>query len=181
MKRLLIVFLLLGYFSSGAYAEEQGEQKYVGVFYGVADSGDGDVKNGNLGMVIGGYVKSGLGVEFFYSDTFDEDDVDTDVGKIRYETQVWGLLGSYRVGDKYYGQVKAGYTFLDLNAKISGLTSEKWKEEGLTYGVGFGIKVGKNGAVELNYLVLPEVTDRIAGLDVEFDNELYSLGYNWNF
>jgi len=126
-------------------------------------------------------IKSGPGIEFFYSDTFDEDDVNTAVGKIRYETQVWGLLGTYRVGDKVYGLVKAGYTFLDLNAKISGLTSEKWQEEGLSYGVGIGIKVGKNGTVELNYLVLPEVTDRILDLDVEFDNELYSLGYNWNF
>ncbi|MCP4766655.1 MAG: porin family protein [Gammaproteobacteria bacterium] len=181
MKRLLIVFLLLGYFSSGAYAVEPTEQKYAGVFYGIADSGDGGVKNGNLGLVIGGHVDSGIGIEFFYSDTIDGDDESTSLGKIRYESQIWGLLGTYRFGDKYYGLIKAGYTFLDLEAKITGLTREKWKEEGLSYGIGFGVRVGKNSAVELNYLVLPDVTDRILGFDVEFDNELYGLGYNWFF
>jgi opacity protein-like surface antigen len=187
MKRLLIVFLLLGYFSSGAYAAELGEQKYVGVFYGEVDTevdsgaGDADIENGNLGFVIGGQIESGPGIEFFYSDTIDEDETKTNLGKIRYDSQVWGLLGTYRFGDKYYALLKAGYTFIDLKAKLSGVPSEKLNEDGLSYGIGFGIEVGKNGAVELNYLVLPEVTDRILGLDVEFDNELTSLGYNWYF
>jgi len=181
MKRLLIVFLLLGYFSSVAHAAEPVEQKYAGVFYGVVDSGDGDVENGNLGLVIGGHVESGLGVEFFYSDTIDEDETDTVSGTLRFESQVWGLLGTYRVGGKYYGLLKGGYTFLDLRAKVTGVDSEKWKEEGLSYGIGFGVEVGKNGAIELNYLVLPEVNDRIGGTEFDFDNELISLGYNWNF
>ncbi|MCP4300378.1 MAG: porin family protein [Gammaproteobacteria bacterium] len=181
MKKLLIVFLLLGYFSPGAYAEEPGERKYAGVFYGIVDSGDGDVEAGNLGLVIGGYVKSGLGVELIFSDTINEDDKENNLGKVRYKSQVWGLLGSYRFGDKVYGLVKAGYTFLDVSGRITGLSSEKWEEEGLSYGIGAGVKVGRSGTIELNYLVLPDVTDRILNTDVEFENELISLGYNWNF
>ena len=193
MKRLLIVFLLLGYFSSGAYADErgepdeQGERNHVGVFYGKANSnvdiglGDDDIENGNLGIVFGGHSESGLGFELFYSNTVDQEESDSVDGKVRYDAQIWGLLGNYRVGNEFYGLVQVGYAFIDLRAKVSGFASEKVKEEGLSYGIGFGIEVGKHGAVELKYLVLPDIYERIGGFDTEIDNDLTTLGYNWYF
>ena len=187
MKRLLIVFLLLGYFSSGAYANEHGERMHFGVFYGKADSNvdigidDDDIENGNLGFVIGGHAESGMGFEFFYSDTVDQEENDTVLGKVRYDSQIWGLLGNYRIGDKFYALIEAGYTFIELRAKVSGFSAEKYKEDGLSYGIGFGIEVGKHGAVELKYLVLPDINERIVGFDVEIENELTTLGYNWYF
>lgn len=188
MKRLLIVFLLLGYFSSGAYAEEQAEQKYVGVFFGKANSnvdigiGDADIENGNVGIVVGGHAESGLGFEFFYSNTVDQDDDTLAAGKVRYDSQIWGFLGSYRISSgPVYGLAKAGYAFLDLQAKVSGLSQEKYKEEGLSYGVGAGIEVGGHGAIELNYLILPDINERIDGFDTEIETELITLGYNLYF
>jgi hypothetical protein len=182
MKQRLIVLLLLGYFCSGAQAAEDTERGYVGVFYGEIDSSDGGVKNKNLGLVLGGSMKSGPGVEFFYSDTFDEDTTETTGSPdVRYSTQAWGLLGTYRFGTEYYALLKAGYSFIDLTAKTAGVGSEKFKEDGLSYGIGVGIEVGNNGAVELNYLVLPdlEITSGNEFLDVE--NDLLSLGYYWHF
>ena len=182
MKRLLIVMLLLGYFSNGAYATEHEEHKYIGVYYAWVDINDGDVENGNLGLVLGGYMDSGIGVEFFYTDTIDEDEFDNpDGNNIKYESQVWGLLGTYRFGqDKVYGLVKAGYVFIDLNARIVGGRSNRTDEDGLAYGIGGGVRVGKNGSVELNYLILPEIED-IDGIQVDAEQELISLGYNWHF
>jgi hypothetical protein len=182
MKQLLIVLLLLGYFSSGAQAAEDTDRGYVGVFYGELDSGDGDVENKNLGFVLGGSMESGPGVEFFYSDTVDKDESKfTGSADIRYSTQAWGLLGTYRIGTKYYARLKAGYTFIDVTGQVSGEGSEKFKEEGASYGIGFGIEVGNNGAVELNYLVLPDIELSSGDEFFDVENELISLGYNWYF
>ena len=182
MKQPLIILLLLGFFSSGGYASEHETRNYVGVFYGVVDSGDGDVENGNLGIVIGGNLESGPGIEFFYSETIDKDEFNSStLPDLKYSTQVWGLLGSYRIGGDFYGMLKVGYTFVELKADIAGGGSDKIDENGLTYGVAAGMQVGDNGAVELNYLVLPEFEESLNGDNVDYDNELISLGYNWYF
>ena len=179
MKQLLVVLLLLGYFSSSAHATEHGEEKYVGVFYGQASTED--VDNGNLGLVVGGFLESGPGVEFFYSNTVDKDDFEDSTGRIfKYETQAWGLLGTYRFGGDLYAMLKAGYTFVDVKANQIGGSSNTFDEDGLSYGLGVGYRVGENGSVELNYLVLPEI-EEIEGILVEADTELLSLGYNWHF
>ena len=129
MKQLLIVLFLLGYFSSGAQAAKDGERGYVGVFYGQVDTSDGGGENGNLGLVIGGSLDSGPGVEFFYSDTVDKDEFQSDTfPDIRYSTQVWGLLGTYRFGTKHYALLKAGYTFIDVKGEAAGVANEKFDE-----------------------------------------------------
>jgi hypothetical protein len=187
MKQLLIVLLLLGYFSSGAQAQAAKDPKdtdkgYIGVFYGEVDSSDGGIENRNLGLVAGGSMESGPGVEFFYSDTVDKDtNVSAGSPDVRYSTQAWGFFGTYRFGSEYYALLKGGYAFIDVTRQTAGVGSQKFKEDGLSYGVGVGIEVGKNGAVELNYLVLPdiELSSNDQFLDVE--NELISLGYNWYF
>ena len=182
MKQLLIVLLLLGYFSSGAQAAEGVEKGYVGVYYGEINSGDGDIKNKNLGLVIGGSMESGPGVEFFYTDTVDKDTtVSAGLPDVRYSTQAWGLLGTYRVGSDFYALLKAGYTFIDVTSQTAGVGSQKFKEDGLSYGIGVGIEVGKSGAVELNYLVLPDIELASGNQFVDVENELISLGYNWYF
>ena len=181
MKQLLIVLLLLGYFGSGAQATDA-DRGYAGVFYSLVDSSDGDIENGNLGLVVGGSMDSGPGVEFFYSDTIDKDTFEsTGFPDIRYSTQVWGLLGTYKFGTEFYALLKAGYTFVDVSADIAGEPNEKFSEDGLSYGVGFGIEVGKSGAVELNYLVLPDIELSLDDQNFEVGSEQISLGYNWLF
>ena len=182
MKQLLIALLVLGYFGFGVQAAEEVEQRYAGFFYGEVDTNEGDVENMNLGLVIGGRMESGPGIEFFYSDTVDKDEFSEDgFSDVRYSTQAWGLLGTYKFGTKFYGVVKGGYTFVDLKADIAGRSNESLDEDGLSYGVGAGFEVGKNGAIELNYLVLPEMEESLFDENVEFENELTSIGYNWHF
>ncbi len=185
MKQLLIALLLLGYFSSGAQAAKDPkdtERGYAGVFYGQIDTSDGDIKNKNLGLVAGGSLESGPGVEFFYSDTVDKDETKSAGSPdVRYSTQVWGLLGTYRFGTQFYAILKGGYSFVDLTRQTSGSGSQKFKEDGLSYGVGFGIEVGKHGAVELNYLVLPDIELSSNNQFSDVENELISLGYNYHF
>ncbi len=183
MKQLLIALLLLGYFGSGVQAAEEEEKKYAGIFYSELNTNDGSVENKNYVIVVGANLKSGFGMEFFYSDTVDKDEVRSTAlaADIRYSSQAWGLLGTYRVGSKFYGVAKAGYTFVDLTADIAGQGKETLDEDGFSYGVGFGIEVGEYGAIELNYLVLPEMEE--SDLDNHFglENELTSIGYNWYF
>ena len=184
MKQLLIVLLILGYFSSSAQAQDPDnpDKGYFGVFYGVLDSGDDGIENKNLGIVLGGNLKSGPGVEFFYTNTVDKDEIKTTgAPDIRYETQAWGLMGTYRVGTKVYAKFKAGYTFVDLKGEFSGPGRQNFEEEGWAYGLGVGADVGNNGAIELNYLVLPDI--EVSGGNEFFDieNELLSLGYHWYF
>ena len=68
-----------------------------------------------------------------------------------------------------------------VKADIAGRSNESLDEDGLSYGVGAGFEVGKNGAIELNYLVLPEMEESLFDENVEFENELTSIGYNWHF
>jgi len=182
MKQLLIVLLLLGYFSSGAQAAENGERGYVGVFYGEVDTNEGSIENRNLGIVVGGSLESGPGVELFYSDTVDKDEFEaTGFPDIRYSTQVWGLLGTYRFGTEFYAMLKAGYTFVDVKGEVAGAANEKFDEDGLSYGLAVGIEVGDNGAVELNYLVLPDIELSVGNENADVENEMMTLGYNWYF
>jgi hypothetical protein len=182
MKQLFIVLLVLGFFSSGAQANEHGETGYVGVYYGVADSNDGDVENGNLGLVVGGSLESGPGIEFFYTDTVDKDEFEDDgLPDVRYSTQAWGLLGTYKFGSKFYAMLKAGYVFMDIRGDVAGSGTEKFDEDGLSYGFGAGIEVGDSGAVELNYLSLPDVELSVGNENIDFENEIISLGYYWRF
>lgn len=184
MKQLLIVLLLLGYFSSGAQAAEDSkdEKGYFGIFYGELDSNDGGIKNKNFGLVAGGSMESGPGVEIFYSDTVDEDTtVTAGAPDVRHSTQAWGLLGTYRFGSEYYALLKAGYAFIDVTSQTAGVGSTKFKEDGWSYGIGVGIEVGNNGAVELNYLVLPDLEITSGSQFADVENELISLGYNWYF
>ena len=180
MKQILFVLLLLGYFGSGAQATD-GDRGYAGFFYSQVETGD-NVENGNLGLVIGGSMDSGPGIEFFYSDTVDKDtSKSTGLPDVRFSSQVWGLLGTYRFGSEVYALLKAGYTFVDVRADIAGQPNEKLGEDGLSYGVGFGVEVGKNGAIELNYLVLPDIEESLGDQNVDVGSEQISLGYNWLF
>ncbi len=182
MKQLLIALLLLGYFGSGVQAAGEEEKKYAGIFYSEAESDFGN-ENKNYLLVVGANIKSGFGMEFFYSDTVDKDEARTTAGDIRFSTQAWGLLGTYRVGSKFYGVAKVGYTFADLKVEVAGQDSATMEEDGFSYGVGFGIEVGEYGAIELNYLVLPEMELIVPGVNmfIGLENELTSIGYNWYF
>ena len=68
-----------------------------------------------------------------------------------------------------------------MRADIAGEPNEKFAEDGLSYGVGFGIEVGKSGAVELNYLVLPDIELSLDDQNFDVGSEQISLGYNWLF
>ncbi len=183
MKQLVIVLLLLGYFSSGAQAkegDEDGNLTYFGVSASQVETDD--IENNNFGIVLGGSSEAGPGAELFYSDTFDGERVKTTgFPDVDYSTQVWGLLGTYRFGTEVYARLKFGYASVDVRADVAGSGTETFDEGGWSYGIGVGIEVGKSGAVELNYLVLPEIDLTIGDQFETVDSDLVSLSYNWYF
>jgi hypothetical protein len=183
MKQLLIVILLLGYFSSGAQAKEGAEDGSL-IYFGVSASQveSEDIDNYNYGIVIGGSIDKGPGAELFYSNTFDGERVETTgFPDVDYSTQVFGLLGTYRFGTQIYTRLKLGYASVDVRADVAGSGTQDFDEAGWSYGIGVGIEVGKRGAVELNYLVLPDIDLTIGDQFETVDSDLISLGYNWYF
>jgi hypothetical protein len=183
MKQLLIVLLLLGYFSSGAQARESAEDNSL-TYFGVSASQveNEDIENYNYGIVLGGSIDKGLGAELFYSNTFDGERVETTgFPDVDYSTQIYGLLGTYRIGTKFYTRLKLGYASVDVRADVAGGGTEDFDEAGWSYGIGVGLEVGKSGAVELNYLVLPDIEVTIGNEFETVNNDLISIGYNWYF
>ncbi|KXO12714.1 outer membrane protein [Moritella sp. JT01] len=105
-----------------------------------------------------GIQKSAFGLEF--EGTF----VDMDKNNIDLEYKSYAIYGTYRTSGKYYAKLRAGY--LDETLKSD---TTKWKDDGFSGGILFGIELGDAFTVEVGYTV------------IKADFKYFSLGGNVHF
>lgn len=176
MKKNLIALILLSFVASVTAAETE-QQNYVGILYGQVESED--VETGNIGFVLGSTLEQGFGFEVFYTTTIDEDEISSGPVKADISTDTYGILATYKFGNKVYFKVKGGYAVVDLEFDFDGFGSIDDDTSDFAYGVAVGAQFD-TGSLELNYLVLPEF-DEFQGLDVDAEVDMISIGYNWDF
>ena len=175
MKGKIILLLVTAAFTAPVtQAENQG---YAGAFYGLVESED--VETGNLGILVGSSWNNGVGIEFMYSFTINEEELSEGPFTADVSIDTLGLYATYTAGEEFYLRGKAGYAKVDLEFDFEGLGSIDDDTSDFSFGVSFGYRT-TNGALELTYLVLPEFDD-FQGIEVDADVDMLSIGYNFNF
>ncbi len=169
-------------------------QVYFAAKYGEITIAEDVPENGsdirNLGFVFGKGINDILSAEFEYTTTVSEDDDYLGDGSSA-SVDTLGLYLAAKTPGKVYFKGRVGYTRVaqEFGADSSIPELEGTKNiYGLAVGVGGGVKVGKNGAVEFEYMLYPtrddvETIDFGPGIGVlEFDLEMdfITLSYVWS-
>ncbi|MCP4392445.1 MAG: outer membrane beta-barrel protein [Gammaproteobacteria bacterium] len=177
MKPVIYVIFLSALFAVPA---AHAEGNYAGILYGQVKSEDIDTDN--LGFTIGTSADKGAGFEFFYAPTLNEDEISSGSLEADITIDTYGLLAFYKTDDDVFGgylKFKGGIAVVDLEFDFGDDGKLDDDTSGLAYGIGIGIRTGR-GALELNYLVLPEFDD-FRGIDVDAEVDMFSISYLWDF
>jgi Outer membrane protein beta-barrel domain len=86
----------------------------------------------------------------------------------QWDIDTWALYAAYRTPGNLYAKAKAGVLHEKINVNIVG-AGISGSDSGLSLGVGGGLRLGRNAALELEYTI------------VEQDVNFASLGVNLNF
>ena len=178
MNKLITTLALTTAVASTAWAESG----YIGADIGRVDaeitadyfSGGFDTQPIALRLKGGGELNKNLAIEGYIGmgvskDTVKDTDIDAEVDTM-IGLDIKGLLP---IGDAAALYAKAGL------ARISFKDSENdtYTKNGLTYGVGANVSVGKNMALTLDYTVFPDAENKEYELDVE--SSMISIGFQY--
>lgn len=153
---------------------------YAGFIYGQVSSEEIDTEN--FGFVVGTAQEKGGGVEFFYTKTVAEDEFSLAPFDVEVTIDTYGLLAYYKTGtDDFdtYLKLQGGLAVVDLEFDFGAIGSIDDDTSGLAYGAAFGFRIG-DGALEINYLVLPEFDD-FEGIEIDAEVDFIGISYRWNF
>lgn len=148
-------------------------------------SGSDDVEMENIGFTFSGDINEYLALEFEYSQTVSEEELDlfnlgTDL-KVSSDTLGLFLVGKTQ-GDIYL-KGRVGYTRVEQDISYAGFSNSA-NVYGVAAGLGAGIKLAKGAALEIEYTVYPK-TDRFEELGIGFDDDLetefVTIGFVWSF
>ena len=148
-------------------------------------SGSDDVELENIGFTFAGDINEYLALEFEYTQTVSEEELDLfNLGphlKVSSDTLGLFLVGKTQ-GDVYF-KGRLGYTRVEQDISYSGFSNSA-NVYGVAAGVGVGIKLAAGAAIEIEYSVYPK-TDRFEELGIGFDDELETefatVGVVWSF
>ncbi len=168
-KQILVVLAAL--FLAGAAQAAEERSWYAGLKTGVMsldEAGIGDLTQG--GVLFGYKMVQGdwgsFAIEADYTDTISDGNVD--FAAATWEAESLAGCLAYRTPGKGYFKGKVGY--VDASAEVSAFgLSEKVDDSDYTAGIGFGWKVGKNMALEIEW------TRAFFDADLDF----YSFGFNF--
>ena len=163
---------------------------YLGIKFGQITidepvSGSDDVEMENVGFTFAGDINDYLALEFEFSQTVSEEELDLfNLGpdlKVSSDTLGLFLVGKTQ-GDIYF-KGRVGYTRVEQDISYSGFSISA-NVYGVAAGLGAGIKLSKGAALEIEYTVYPE-TDRFEDLGIGFDDgldtEFVTIGFVWSF
>jgi opacity protein-like surface antigen len=163
---------------------------YLGIKFGQITidepvSGSDDVEMENVGFTFAGDINDYLTLEFEFSQTVSEEELDLfNLGpdlKVSSDTLGLFLVGKTQ-GDIYF-KGRVGYTRVEQDISYSGFSISA-NVYGVAAGLGAGIKLSKGAALEIEYTVYPE-TDRFEDLGIGFDDgldtEFVTIGFVWSF
>jgi opacity protein-like surface antigen len=163
---------------------------YLGIKFGQITidepvSGSDDVEMENVGLTFAGDINDYLALEFEFSQTVSEEELDLfNLGpdlKVSSNTLGLFLVGKTQ-GDIYF-KGRVGYTRVEQDISYSGFSISA-NVYGVAAGLGAGIKLSKGAALEIEYTVYPK-TDRFEDLGIGFDDgldtEFVTIGFVWSF
>lgn len=169
-------------------------QVYFAAKYGEITIADDVPENGsdirNAGFTFGKGINNILSAEFEYTTTVSEDD-DYLGSSASASVDTLGLFLAAKTPGKVYFKGRVGYTRVTQEfGPLSGFPELEGTKHiyGVAVGVGGGVKVGKNGAIELEYALYP-TRDDVETIDfggsvgvLEFDLEMdfITLSYVWS-
>ncbi len=156
------------------------DNTYFGLLYGQATSEDIDTEN--LGIQFGRSPDKGVGFEFFYAPTIDEDEISAGPISADISLDTFGLLVHYKTGaDDFGGYIKlsGGVAVVDLEFDFGDLGTLDDDTSGFAYGLAIGTRLGQ-GALELSYLILPDF-DEFEDIDVDAEVDIFSISYLYYF
>lgn len=169
-------------------------QVYFAAKYGEITIADDVPENGsdirNLGFAFGKGINDVLSMELAFSTTVSEDDDYLGSGASA-SVDTLGLFLAAKTPGKVYFKGRVGYTRVTQEfSSGSGFPELEGTKNiyGLAVGVGGGIKVGKNGAIELEYALFPTRDDvqtvdlgpSIGRLEFDLEMDFISLSYVWS-
>jgi hypothetical protein len=188
-KNLTIVFLSLVFLmpSVSHAARDYGNAEridaffgevYLGIKYGrvtiaedIPDSDGADIRN--LGFAFGKGINDTLAIEFDYNTTVTEDD--TSSGDLSADTI--GLYLVAKTQGTVYFKGRVGYTRTTLERNFND-DSFDHNSYGIAYGAAAGVKIGKSGAIEIEYTIMPDIDDSgFVGAPVEVESDFVSISY----
>jgi hypothetical protein len=98
-------------------------------------------------------------------------------GKGINDTHSVGLYLAAKTQGTVYVKGRIGYTRTTLERNFNG-SSFDHNSYGIAYGAAAGVKIGKSGAIELEYTIMPDIDDSgFVGAPVEVESDFVSISY----
>jgi len=158
-------------------------QVYFATKYGEITIAEDLPENGsdirNVAFVFGKGLNDVLSMEFEYSTTVSEDD-DYFGGGYGASADTLGLFLAAKTPGKVYVKGRVGYAKVKQEFGDDPLIPELGGSKnvyGVAVGIGAGVKVGKRGAVEVEYTIYP-TRDDVETVDLETD--FIGVSYVWS-
>jgi len=140
-------------------AEGTDQGFYAGLIVGnnSVDVSGADVDDGtSIGLLLGYRLAANVGIELATGNS--EHDFPA-VPACTMEIDTIGVYGAFRSAGSAYFKGKLGFLSEDVSADCVGMTAS---DSGMSYGLGGGIRVGGNGAVELEYTQIEADVSRLS-------------------
>ncbi len=179
MKRQILGLMATALVSSSVMAEGA----YIGFDVGMSqleikpDDSSDTYKAEPLTLRVkgGGFINRYFAIEGYMGFGIDDDtveDTDLDIG-------LENIIGIDAIGVLPLGDVASAYGKVGVvGVSYDDEDNDRYRENGLAYGVGAKLNVGGSGAVTLDYTVLPDIESDEYGFTVE--SAIISIGYQFN-
>jgi len=165
--------------ASGSYAQDAG---YVGLQYGSFRTSDASQNNGDhesmdhIGVSVGANLLPTIGLEAQYSTNVSDKKL---AAGTTLSSQTVGAYAKIQTPTPIYVNGRIGVARVDYDLDTP-LFSRTESTNGVSYGLGVGIKLADTASIEANYTRLPDLDDKSFSQQT-IKNELLTVGINFHF
>ena len=160
-------------------------QPYIGAKIGQYDIDGAKDEATSYGIYGGAKFTPNFGIEAEYMTTSEEDFTTGVADKSEYSADVYGLYGTYDYtfpGSQMYAKGRLGIAKneIDLSSKnVAKVNNGSYSDTGIAGGLGLGLNLAPNAAVELAYDWYPKIEN--VGNKGDLDASGITLGANFKF
>lgn len=174
-----LLILTTAMMAGGSYAQEAG---YLGLQYGSFRTSDASQNNGDhedmdhIGVSLGASLLPTIGLEAQYTTSLSDKKIGAGS---TLSSQTLGAYAKIQTPTPVYvnGRIGVARVDYDLDTPFSSRTEST---NGVSYGVGLGVKLADTASIEGNYTRLPDLDDP-GFSNRKIKNELVTVGVNLHF